>query len=233
MFWRTKGPIAFESLGNIVWYSRAKERWREVTQWMDSEFYEVWESVMREAFDLLRMMDRFDDMMSEQYPSVSAGGPLRGMKPVPGHKNRHLLRKTMTNLDGALTTWQKVSVEGGVAVCHDDNKHLALEQWRAITELLGQTTVMTFATQGLQYYVEGSQVGYTPATRHLFRRGNTAESVGLPNEPRWSVNVSGYRIEIAGKWDEIKRTRREHGYNMFQMVQLKLNEELEKAVAKG
>src|SRR5579875_2086998 len=142
MFGRTKGPIALESLGNIVWYGRAKDRKREVTQWMDPEFYEVWEGVMREAFDLLGMMDRFQEMISEPHPSISAGELLRGMKPVPGRKNRHLLRKTMMNVDGALTTMKKISVEDGFAVCHHGKKHLALDQWKAITELLGQTTVM-------------------------------------------------------------------------------------------
>jgi len=233
MFWRTKGPIAFESLDNIVWYGRAKERRREVTQWMDPEFYEAWEAVMQEAFDLLGMMDRFQDMLSDSYLSANVGGPLREMNPVVGQKNRHLLRKTMMNVDGALTAMRKVVVDDGYAVCHYGNTHLALDQWKAIAELLGQTTVMTFATQGLQYYVEGSQVGYTPATRHLFRRGNTVERIGLPNKPHWLVNVSGYRIEISGKWDELKQARKEYGYNMFQMLQLRLNEELEKAVTRG
>lgn len=221
------------SLDNIVWYGLAKERRRDVTQWMDPEFYEVWEALMREAFDLLGMMDRFQDMMLESDQVTASSVELRGMIPVPGRKNRHLLRKTMLNVDGALTTMRKISVEDGFAVCHHGKKHLALDQWKAIMELLGQTTVMTIATQGLQYYVEGSQVGYTPKTRHLFRRGNTVKRIGLPNEPRWLVNVSGHRIEITGNWDDIKRTRREHGYNMFQMLQLRLNEELEKAVARG
>ncbi len=49
-------------------------------------------------------------------------------------------------------------------------------------------------------------------------------------DPAWELNVSGYRILICGKWSEIEKTHEQMGLNIFQMLQLRINEELEEAV---
>lgn len=96
-----------------------------------------------------------------------------------------------------------------------------------------KTTVVSTVTPGLRYYVQGTQVGYDKETRHLFKRRNTLERLGSPADPVWKANVSGYKITMIGKWDEIKETRRKMGFNVFQMLQLRLNAELGEAVKKG
>ncbi|WP_018130504.1 hypothetical protein [Effusibacillus pohliae] len=54
--------------------------------------------------------------------------------------------------------------------------------------------------------------------------------LGTPMDPAWELNVSGYRILICGKWSEIEKTHEQMGLNIFQMLQLRINEELEEAV---
>lgn len=186
---------------------------------------------MQEAFDVLGMTDRFALFTADE-PGIQMSKPHGAdeLIPVTGHQNRNLLRKATSNINEVTTRFKRVPTEYGVAICFTGEKGQALEQWKALAELLGQTTMMSVATTGLLYYVQGTQVGYTPATRHLFRKSNTVERIGLPNEPHWRANVSGYQIDIQGDWDEIKLAKKRMGYNLFQMLQLRLNEELEKAI---
>ncbi len=229
--WRKSNPVSLGGVDNVVWYGRIKDNKREVTQWMRPEFYQVWETAMREAFDLLGMMDRFRDMISDGHRATADN--LNMLKPVPGWKNRHLMRKVMPNVGKATTTLRKVVSKDGIAVCFTGEMEAALDQWRTLAELFGQATSMAIVTEGLHYYVQGTQVGYTPSTRHLFRRSNTVERVGLPDKPHWRMNVSGYQITILGDWSEIRKVRKSTGYNLFQILQLRLNEELEKAIQQG
>jgi hypothetical protein len=226
-------PISLNGLDNVVWFGTHRDKKREVTQFAERAFLSIWDDSMREAFDILGMMDRFQTMITDEPGTVTsnADGAER-LAPVPGYQNRKLLRRATSNIDEVTTKFQRISTGDGVAICYTGDKKQALEQWKALTELLGQTTMMAIVTPGLSYYVQGTQVGYTPATRHLFKRSNTVERVGLPNEPSWRLNVSGYQIEIRGSWDEIKMTRKHAGYNLFQMLQLRLNEELETAIQK-
>ncbi|QQE80441.1 hypothetical protein [Alicyclobacillus sp. SO9] len=232
-FVREEEPIRLNEINNLVWYGKKRDRKRVVTQWADREFYGVWEAAMQEAFDLLGMMDRFSTMTSDE-AGIEKAKPsgAEELIPVPGDQNRRLLRKATLNIAEPTSRFDQVLLENGTAIRYTGDKETALKQWGALTELLAQTTMMAIVTPGLQYYVQGTQVGYTPATRNLFRRSNTLERIGLPSKPHWRANVSGYVIDIHGDWDEIRKTRKSTGYNMFQMLQVRINEELEKALRK-
>lgn len=230
---KKREPATLDGFDNVVWFGRKQDKKREVTQWVDWAFYEIWEKAMQDAFDVLGMMDRFKSILKEEADvGIATDGGLGPLLPVPGHKNRDLLRKATSNIDEVTTRFERIPVGDGTVIRYNGDKAEALEQWRAIAEILGHTTVVAIVTPGLLYYVQGTQVGYSPSTRHMFRRSNTVERLGLPNEPRWCANVSGYVITIIGDWDEIKKTRKETGYTIFRMLQLRLNEGLEAAIKK-
>lgn len=147
-----------------------------------------------------------------------------------GWQNRHSLKTAMENLQAAFPTYELVKVEGGQALKYTGSRANALEQWHGITDLLAKTTVISIVTSGIQHYVEGTQVGYSPVTRHLFKRGNTVKLLRNPMDPAWELNVSGYRILVCGKWSEIEKAHEQMGLNIFQMLQLRINEELEEAL---
>ncbi|MCL6633236.1 MAG: hypothetical protein K6T63_11470 [Alicyclobacillus herbarius] len=228
-----RAQITLHDIDNVMWYGKKQDRPGGVTQWADPDFYRIWEEAMQEAFDLLGMMDRYQAFLQEPNGGETLTSGCDGLIPVPGPKNRHLLRNALFNIDQVTTALKSIPVVDGNVIRHSGEKSKALDQWRTITELIGQTTVMAIVTPGLRYYVQGTQVGYTPTTKHLFRRSNTLERVGVPNQPHWRANISGHVVEIVGNWDEIKKARKKMGYNIFQMLQLRLNEELEKAVRKG
>lgn len=137
-----------------------------------------------------------------------------------GWKNRHILRRATENLQTVSRSFEVVPVRGGTALRFNGSKEKALDEWRAIADLLGKTTVTTIVTPVLKYYVQGTQVEYDRETRHLFKRSNTFERIGTPADPVWKADVSGHGITIVGDWDEIKKTRQETGLNIFQMLQL-------------
>jgi hypothetical protein len=232
MFLRRKAnQTVLGDLDNVVWYGRSKDAKREVTQWMRPEFYELWEDALRDAFDLLGMLDRFRDIISDS--QRAAAEDFHGLKPVPGWKNRHLMRRVMSDVGPATTMLRKVQMKDDVAVCFIGEMKDAMDQWCTLTELFGQATAMTIVTEGLRYYVQGTQVGYSPSTRHLFRRSNKVERIGLPDKPHWRANISGYQITILADWHELWKVHKENGYNLFQLLQLRLNEELDKAIQQG
>lgn len=220
-----------DNRGNVVWFGSSRDRKYEVTGWAHPEFYQVWYTAMGWAFDLVSMQDKFREICTDDRSVQQETIPgLESLRPVPGHQNRTLLSKATFNLEQVTTTFGRKVIRDGIVIYHEGNLAMALEQWKAIAELVAQTTVMAIVTPGLEYYVQGTEVGYSPSTRHLFRHGNTVQRIGLPNEPHWVLNVSGYTVDIRGKWDEITKTRRENGYNVFQMLQLRINEELEEAI---
>lgn len=230
MFWRKRTVVQPVSNERLVWQGQKSEG----HQWMDPDFYNVWMQVMAEAFDILGMNDRYQTWKDEEkgVNVKSTIGP-DGFLAVTGWKNRHILRRATENLQTVSTSFKVVPVQGGVSLLYTGSKGKALDEWRAIADLLGKTTVTTIVTPSLRYYVQGTQVGYDRATRHLFRRSNTVERLGTPADPIWRANVSGYGITITGDWDEIKETRQETGLNIFQMLQLRLNAELGEAVKQG
>lgn len=216
---------------NVLWFGRTREKKYEVTGWAHPEFYQVWHTAMGWAFDLLGMKDKFKEICTDDRSVQQEVIPgLEMLKPVPGYQNRTLLSKATFNIQKVTTALERQTIRDGTVIYHRGNLAMALEQWKAIAELVAQTTVMAIVTPGLEYYVQGTEVGYAPATRHLFRHGNRVERIGLPNEPHWVLNISGYTVDIQGQWGEITKTRREHGYNVFQMLQLRINEELEDAL---
>jgi hypothetical protein len=219
MFGRKKMDVDPASVDNIVWFRRKGDDKRNVTQWMDEDFYRLWMGSMKWAFDLLGMMDQYKRFVEEirEEAESNLGVPV-GLVPVRGWRNRHSLRTAAENLENAFPVFELIRVKGGQVLRHKGEKVKALEQWEAVTDLLGKTTVVSFVTPGLQYYVEGSLAGYPSVIRHLFRQGNTVERLGTPLEPAWRLNISGYTVVVVGKWSEIEKTRRELGYNIFQML---------------
>lgn len=213
---------------NIIWLCDNADDKRHPGQWLEENFYNVWLKGMERAFDLLGMKDRYRQFTQEvRGPELEVRD---GLVPARGWQNRHLLRRMAENVDAALTAFRLVPVQGGKALRYGDGREKALEQWEALMDLTAKTTVVALVTPGLQYYVEGSQVGYTTATRHLFKNSNTVERVGSPMDLAWELSVSGYRLLISGKWSDIEETHRETGYNIFQLLQLRINEGLEEAI---
>lgn len=215
---------------NVIWLCDEIDDKRHPGQWADETFYTLWLKGMEWAFNLLGMQDRYIGFKEETSRARTGMEPRFGLVPVVGWQNRQALRKAAENIERAFSVFQLVSLQGGKALRYTDRRETALEQWEAVIDLLAKTMVVTLATQALEYYVQGSQVGYTPGTRHLFKRGNTAKRIGAPSNPAWELNVSGFRVLIAGKWDDIQKTHQDTGYNILQMLQIRLNEELEEAL---
>ncbi len=230
MLWRKRAVVEPLSSERLVWLGQKSEG----NQWMDPDFYSVWVHAMEAAFDILGMAERYRTWKDEEKRTNidSTTGP-KGLVPVTGWKNRNVLRRATENLTKVTASFEIVPVPSGTALQFKGEKKKAMEEWSAIVELLGETTVVAIVTPGLEYYVQGTQIGYDRATRHLFKRGNTLERLGTPADPIWRANVSGYGITIVGDWDEIKKTRQETGLNIFQMLQLRLNAELGEAVKQG
>ncbi|WP_029419955.1 hypothetical protein [Alicyclobacillus macrosporangiidus] len=230
MFGRKKAGLDPESVENIAWLRLKGDDKQIRAQWMQEDFYRLWLGGMEKAFDLLGMMDQYRRFIEEVSQTVQEELCPVGLTPVVGWRNRHSLKTAMTKLPTAFPTFELVKVRGGEGVRFTGSKDEALEQWQGVTDLLAKTTVVSIATQALRYYVEGSQVGYLPTTRHLFKRGNTVERLRTPSDPAWRLNVSGYHVVIMGDWGEIERVHKETGYSILHMLQLRINEELEETM---
>lgn len=176
MFFRRKHFDKVTDIDNIAWLQRDGNDKRQMTQWMDEDFYRLWLQNMEWAFDLLGMMDQYKRFVEElrEGADLDLEAPA-GMVPVRGWWNRRSVRKAMENLEKAFPTFELTPVKDGQVLRYKGEKSKALELWGAVTDLLGKATVIGLVTPGLQYYVKGTQVGYSPRTRHLFRRGNTVE----------------------------------------------------------
>lgn len=176
---------------------------------------------MQEAFDIFGMQERYRTWTDEI--GKRAGdivGP-EGLVPVIGWKNRHTLRSVAGNVKNVLASFEAVAVQGGTAVRYTGSNAGALDEWRAITGLLGKTTVVAIVTPGLEYYVRGTQLGYDQVTRHLFKRSNSLEQIGTPVDPVWKADLSGYTVTIVGDWEEIKRSKTKGRVEHFSDVAIK------------
>jgi hypothetical protein len=221
MFWKRNTGSKHREIQNLIWYLEKETG----AQWMDKQFYKVWIIGMCEAFDILGM-DRF----KQSFKNIQGDSHNDDLVPVQDKKNKQLLEHTMKKMNGVNPKLQLIRGKCFLALRYLGDKSNALKDWQGIVKLWKYTTVVTLATQGLGYYVEGSQAGYNPRTKFLFNPSNYVEKLGYPNEPNWLVHISNYNITIVGDWGEIEKTRRELGLNIFQMLAMRINEELEKVL---
>lgn len=212
---------------HLIWFSDDNQ-----DQWMDANFYQVWMNEMEKAFYILGMTEQFQKFKTENtlLKAKPDGIPSRFVK-VEGTQNRKSLELALSGLKGD-SSFSLVFTQDdcGKSLRYKRMWERANNEWELIADMLGKTMVIALATDGFRYYIRGTEVGYDRETRHLFKKQNRLERLGTPVDPIWRAQVSGYTILICGDWGEIYRARKEDGYNLFQMLQLKVNEKLREVV---
>ncbi|MCL6444756.1 MAG: hypothetical protein K6T83_15095 [Alicyclobacillus sp.] len=99
MFFWKKHFFEIGDVDNIVWLRRDGNDKRQVTQWMDEDFYRWWTENMEWAFGILGMMDQYERFVEELSgeDDLDLEAPT-GMVPVRGWRNRSTVAKAMQNI---------------------------------------------------------------------------------------------------------------------------------------
>jgi hypothetical protein len=217
----------------VIWYAEGKQDVWRISQIADRECYHHWLHEMIAAHHLAGVPG-MEGRMLEELPFVRYGArPRAGHVPVRGWRSRKLLRQTLTQIDHARTSLKIVHRDrDSVAMGYTGSRSVAMADWHEFTDAMRKSIVITLATQGMDYFVTGTQVGYRESTRHLFHRRNRFELAGGPLELRWRAVIDKYVVPVHCDWDELERVHQQTKLGLLQWLQLYVLDEIDRIVRK-